>query len=91
MTPADETRPRKAIVKRKAAPRKTEEQVRAEKELEWAKWQSRIQSLLLTVLCLLAVANEFFIEKEPRPTVLVFVATVLGFPLVLGGTKDKGA
>lgn len=71
--------------KRARSRKKTAAQKRAEEELQWALWESRIKSVVLTVVCILAAVNELFFTKEPSLAKLGFIATVLGIPLIFGG------
>ena len=77
---------KKAAKKRASAARKkTAAQKRAEEELQWAKWEKRVTSILLTLLCLGAAFNELFLADKPSETRLVFIASVFGVNVILSG------
>lgn len=56
---------------------------------EWERWQKRLLSGALAIVCIGALVNEFFVRQVPRESVFVAVATFLGLPLVFGAVSRK--
>lgn len=80
---------KKAVKKKIAATRKASAaQRKAEEELQWAKWEKRVTSIILNVLCLAAAFNELFLTDEPSEVRLVFIASVFGVNIVLSGRSS---
>lgn len=57
---------------------------------EFERWRGRVLSAALTLICLVAIAREFFAKSEPNETVILAAFSFLGFPLVLAGVKGVG-
>lgn len=58
-------------------------------ENKWQIWDKRVRDVGLYIVGMLGVINELFIQPEPRPTSLVFLATVLGIPFVLRADEKR--
>lgn len=85
-TPAE--KPTKRISKKATAIRKkTAAQIQAEEDLRWERWQKRVVSLVLSLVCLFVMFNELILADEPSETKIVVAATVLGVPIILSGTN----
>lgn len=52
-------------------------------EDRWQVWDKRVRDTGLYILGVLGVANELFIQHEPRPASFPILATLLGIPLAL--------
>jgi hypothetical protein len=46
-------------------------------------WSVRIRDLLLYLVGVAGIVNEIWLEEEPRWSILVFVASLVGLPTVL--------
>lgn len=55
----------------------------------WNKWDKRVRDLTIWAIMAAALINELFYEEEPRPSALVFIASMLGMPLVLRADEKR--
>lgn len=49
----------------------------------WNVWDRRIRDLGIYTVAISGVVNQIFFTKDPSETLLIFLAAMLGFPLVL--------
>lgn len=56
---------------------------------EFERWRSRVLSVLLALICVGALVNEFFLESRPREQVILAAFSFLGFPIVLEAARGK--
>lgn len=49
----------------------------------WSVWDRRIRDLGIYTVAISGVVNQIFFTKDPSETLLIFLAAMLGFPLVL--------
>jgi hypothetical protein len=50
---------------------------------KWNVWDKRVRDLGIYIVALAGVVNQLFFSKNPSETILVFLAAMLGFPLIL--------
>lgn len=55
----------------------------------WSIWDRRIRDLGIYTVAIAGVVNQVFFIKDPSETVLVFLAAMLGFPLVLRADESR--
>lgn len=83
---------RSAAAKKAAVTRKSRDQQEQEliKEKDkWATWDKRIRDAFIFIIGLGFAINELVVETEPRPSALIFVANMIGVPLVLAAVERK--
>lgn len=74
----------------KKSTKKVAAQTRARKEADqWQKYEKRIRDLIIFVLGIAGIANEFWIEKEPRLPVLLAGFALIGIPLTLYADEQR--
>lgn len=59
----------------------------------WGIWDKRVRDFGVWTMGLAAFAHEVFLEREPRPAILVAIGYALGFPLARRADekrKDNG-
>lgn len=55
----------------------------------WSKWDKRIRDTILFLVGVLGIINELAIVSEPRPSVLVFLASLVGLPLIFAKDEQR--
>lgn len=56
---------------------------------KWTVWDRRARDLGIYILAVAGCINQLFFTKEPSETVLIFLAAMLGFPLVLRADEAR--
>jgi hypothetical protein len=56
---------------------------------QWSVWDKRVRDGLIFVMGIIGCAHELFILPDPRPSALVFVASLLGLPFVLSADESR--
>ena len=65
----------------------TSDEERAEEE-RWARWEARLVSIAVSVVCVAGIINELWFVSVPRTEVLFFLGSVLGLPVAISGAKN---
>ena len=55
----------------------------------WNVWDKRIRDIGIYVVAIAGVVNQIFFTRNPSETVLVFLAAMLGFPLILRADENR--
>lgn len=55
----------------------------------WATWDKRVRDSMIFALGVIGALNELFIEKDPRPTALVFIGSIIGVPFALKADERR--
>lgn len=50
---------------------------------KWSVWDRRIRDVGIYLVAITGAVNQLFFTKDPSETILVFLAAMLGFPLIL--------
>lgn len=55
----------------------------------YATWNVRVRDTVIFVVGVVGVINELFIVFEPRPSILIFLGSLIGVPFVLGADEKR--
>lgn len=55
----------------------------------WNRYDKRVRDSIIFMVGVGGVINELFVENEPRPAALVFLASLIGVPFVLSADEKK--
>lgn len=55
------------------------------------RWSVRIRDTIIFGIGSLGVLNEMFLVEEPRPSMLIFIGSLLGLPIVLGADERRAS
>lgn len=55
----------------------------------YAKWNVRVRDAIIFIVGIVGVGNELFIVPEPRPSILIFLGSLIGIPFVLSADESK--
>lgn len=80
---------RSAAAKKAAQTRKAKAQEQIREMDKWSTWDKRIRDLFIFAIGLGFAVNELVFESEPRPAALIFVANMIGVPLILAAAERK--
>lgn len=93
MPPAKKVNPARSEAAKKAAETRKAKAVEsvdaAIQKDKWSTWDKRIRDLFIFTIGLSFAINELVIEPQPRPAALIFVANMIGVPLVLAAAERK--
>ena len=56
---------------------------------QWAKYEKRVRDVIIFVLGIAGIVNEFWIETEPRLPVLLAGFALIGIPLTLYADEQR--
>lgn len=56
---------------------------------KWSTWDKRLRDTLIYLLGIVGAINELFLEKDPRPTALVFIGSIIGAPFALKADERR--
>lgn len=55
----------------------------------WTIWDRRLRDVGIYLVAIAGAVNQLFFTKDPSETALVFLAAMLGFPLVLRADEGR--
>lgn len=55
----------------------------------YAKWNVRVRDSIIFLVGVVGVVNELFIVPEPRPSILIFLGSLIGVPFVLSADEKR--
>lgn len=55
----------------------------------YARWNVRIRDSIIFIVGVLGVINELFIVPDPRPSILIFLGSLIGVPFVLSADEKR--
>lgn len=56
---------------------------------KWNVWDRRVRDIGIYVVAITGAVNQLFFTEDPSETALVFLAAMLGFPLVLRADESR--
>lgn len=55
----------------------------------YTRYEKRVRDGLIFTVGIVGVINELFLVAEPRPSSLIFLASLIGVPFVLGADEKR--
>lgn len=55
----------------------------------YARWNVRVRDTVIFVVGVVGVVNELFIVTEPRPSILIFLGSLIGVPFVMSADEKR--
>lgn len=55
----------------------------------YARWNIKVRDTILFVVGVIGVVNELFIVADPRPSILIFLGSLIGVPFVLNADEKR--
>lgn len=55
----------------------------------YARWNVRIRDSIIFVVGVVGVINELFILPDPRPSILIFLGSLIGVPFILSADEKR--
>ena len=62
---------------------------RRRREDVWVRYEKRVRDAIIFLVGIGGCINELFIVDEPRPSALVFLASLVGVPFILQADERK--
>jgi hypothetical protein len=56
---------------------------------KWSLWDKRLRDAIIFAVGIFGTMNELFIISDPRPSALIFLASLIGVPFVLQADEKK--
>lgn len=56
----------------------------------YSRWNVRIRDSIIFIVGVVGVLNELFLVPDARAPVLIFLASLIGVPFILGADEKRG-
>jgi hypothetical protein len=55
----------------------------------WSRWDKRVRDTIIFTVGVMGCVHELFIVPDPRPAILIFLASLIGVPFVLSADEAR--
>lgn len=55
----------------------------------YATWNVKVRDTIIFIVGVFGVINELFIVENPRPSILIFLGSLIGIPFVMGADEKR--